>query len=160
MNARKGFTLVELLIIIGIIGILFAVILIAVDPARRFADSRDAVRKQDVRDILEAIVEYTTDNKGNGPGTIDQWPASIQLIGTDTNGCNSLPCAGIATNEIHYACANLIPYLVEQYLAAIPMDPVTGSAPNTRYYVNQTNNGRFEVGSCDPERVTSISVKR
>jgi hypothetical protein len=49
---------------------------------------------------------------------------------------------------------------VETYLAAIPPDPLTGTAGNTRYYINRTTGNRIEVGACDPERVTSISVKR
>ena len=154
-----GFTLVELLIIIGIIGILFAVILIAVDPARRFSESRDAVRRQDVRDILEAVVEYMADNRGNYPTNIDTVPASIQLLGTDL-GCNGSACAGYVTTSIASACSNLNSSLVETYLAAIPPDPLTGTAGNTRYYINRKTGNRIEVGACDPERVTSISVKR
>ena len=156
---KKGFTLVELLIIIGIIGILFAVILIAVDPARRFSESRDAVRRQDVRDILEAVIEYTTDNRGNLPAGIDNVAASIQLLGTNASGCNQA-CAGYPIGSVSSSCADLTSALVETYLASIPADPSTGSAADTRYYINKTTGNRVEVGACDPERVTSISVKR
>ena len=161
MPNRRGFTLVELLIIIGIIGILFAVILIAVDPDKRFDESRDAVRRQDVRDILEAIVEYTTDNRGNFPSNIDNVPTTIQILGSNTNGCSSVTtCAGYLPTLVTQACANLSGSLVETYLASIPTDPTTGTDGNTRYYIDKTSGNRVLVGSCDPERVTSISVKR
>jgi prepilin-type N-terminal cleavage/methylation domain-containing protein len=166
MPNRRGFTLVELLIIIGIIGILFAVILIAVDPDKRFDESRDAVRRQDVRDILEAIVEYTTDNRGNFPTNLDNVPGSIQLLGTATGGCGNSNCAAYiatttANNVFSTSCADLSGSLVETYLSSIPFDPTTGSEANTRYWVNKTAGNRVEVGACDTERATAtISVKR
>jgi type II secretory pathway pseudopilin PulG len=159
-RGEAGFTLVELLIIIGIISILFAVTLIAVDPARRFSESRDAVRRQDVRSLLEAIVTYITDNGGNYPANLDTVAASIQVLGTNGSGCNATTCAGYPVANMTASCSNLSGSLVETYLAAIPTDPLNGTAGNTRYYVNRTAGNRIEVGSCDPERVTSIAVKR
>lgn len=157
-NKKRGFTLVELLIIIGIISILFAVILVAVDPARRFSEARDAVRRQDVRNILEAAVEYMADNRGNYPTNLDSLTSSVQVLGTCANGAGIGGCAGISL--ITDACGDLSGSLVETYLASIPFDPSTGSAGKTRYYINKTTGNRIEVGACDPERVTSMSVKR
>jgi prepilin-type N-terminal cleavage/methylation domain-containing protein len=41
---QLGFTLVELLVVIAIIGVLVAIIFVALDPATRFQQARDAVR--------------------------------------------------------------------------------------------------------------------
>jgi prepilin-type N-terminal cleavage/methylation domain-containing protein len=35
-NNKKGFTLIEILVVIGIIGILATVVLVAVNPSRQF----------------------------------------------------------------------------------------------------------------------------
>ena len=154
---RKGFTLVELLIIIAIISILFSVILVAVDPARRFAEARNAVRQMDVRDILEAILTYTVDFKCNLPAGIDNLPGTSQILGTKTTGCGG-QCT--ATTGVGPDCLDLTSSLVETYLSAIPADPGSGSAANTDYFVNKTAGGRILVGACDPERGASTRVSR
>jgi len=153
---KKGFTLVELLVVIGIIVILFAVILVAVDPARRLQQARDAVRRQDVRNILEAVQEYMVDNDGDFPGGIDAVTASSQVLGTDATDCDTT-CTAETTVV---ACLDLSGDLVEDYLADIPADPKTGTAANTDYALNKTAGNRIEIIACDPEIAGTISVKR
>ena len=158
---KKGFTLVELLVVIGIIGILFAVILIAVDPARRFSEARNAVRRQDVRDIVEAVLEFMTDNRGNFPTNLDTVTASYQILGTHTAGCNAAACGQIQTSFFASSCGDLSASLVETYLSDIPFDPGTGTSGNTRYAINRTAGSRIDVVACDAELgVATINAKR
>ncbi|EKD33408.1 MAG: hypothetical protein ACD_76C00036G0001 [uncultured bacterium] len=167
---RKGFTLVELLVVIAIIVILFAVILVAVDPARRLKQARDAVRRQDVRDILEAIQESMVDNDGDIPTGIDADGEGdigvtefIQILGTGgaaaCNGDGGTICTAAATED---NCLDLSADLVETYLAEIPIDPKGGTydADLTGYYVDKSDNDRITVGACNPELATTIKVKR
>src|SRR3989338_950344 len=65
-NFQKAFTLVELLVVIGILAILTAVVLVAVNPARQLAQSRNTARRAAVNSILGAITELTADD-----GSID-----------------------------------------------------------------------------------------
>ncbi|MBP9748947.1 type II secretion system protein [Patescibacteria group bacterium] len=156
-----GFTLVELLVIISIISVLFAVTLVAIDPAARFQAARDARRYEESRSILEAIITYIADNSGTIPSGIDSVVGSVQILGTNATGCAASACSEFGTsNSIAAACLDLSSTLVDTYLGAIPLDPLQGTAGNTRYYVNKTSSGRIEIGSCDAERVTTISVKR
>ena len=160
MKLQKGFTLVELIVVIGIIGILFAVILIAVDPVRRFAEARNAVRRQDVRDINEAVLEYMADNSGRFPTGIDTVAGSYQVLGTATTGCNTA-CAQIPPANLGSSCLDLRTALVETYLAEIPKDPSNGTEVNSRYAIDRTTNARIHVVACDAElSVATINAKR
>ena len=97
MKKNKGFTLIEILVVIGIIAILAAVVLIAINPARQFAQARDSQRVSAVNTILNAVGQYIADNKGN-------LPSGITLIQSDVS---SSTC---------YA-------LTSTYVAALPTDP-------------------------------------
>ncbi len=57
---RRGFTLIELMVVIAIIGILAAIITVSLGSAR--AKGRDAKRISDIRTIQLALEEYYNDN--------------------------------------------------------------------------------------------------
>lgn len=66
----KGFTLIELLIVIAILGILAAAVLVAINPARRTQQARDAQRKNDIGGMAtEFQAYYTTPGQGVYPTT-------------------------------------------------------------------------------------------
>lgn len=157
MPKHKGFTLIELLIVIGIIAILAAIIYVAVDPARRLAEARDAERWSSVNAILNAALKYTVDNAGSLPTNLASATAgSYYVLGTAGSGCDTT--CGAQTTQA--ACLDLSGDLVDTYVVSIPIDPSSGTAANTDYYITKSTAGRITVGACDPERATAISVSR
>ncbi len=154
MKKQKGFTLIELLIVIAIIAILASIIYVAVDPARRIQEARDAQRWSSVNSILNAYLKYTVDNVGTEPTTITGTSAHMISI-TGTTGVTAPTDACAATTTAYVAnLSNLVP----NYIAEIPVD--TNFANDSGYYITRNSAGRITIGACNPERTTAVSVQR
>ena len=92
-TARKGFTLIELMVVIAVIGILAAIALISLTGVQRTA--RDATRKSNISDYATALTRYYQDNQGYiattgtvsaGNGTAGSGPFGTSGTGTLVGG--------------------------------------------------------------------------
>ena len=70
LKSRKlpGFTLIELLIVIAIVGIMAAAVILAINPAKRSRQARDAIRKNDIAVLADAFIAYSVTHGGLYPG--------------------------------------------------------------------------------------------
>ena len=154
----KGFTLIELLIVIGIIAILAAAVFVALNPLKRFEDSRDARRRSDISAILSAVKVDQVDRGGDyltaiGGITADQ----NHIIGTNgATGCNT-GCTAVTTQA---NCIDLTPLKEGGYLGEVPKDPSIGTDLKTGYYISRAANNLVTIGACAPEGVASMSLSR
>ena len=89
-SRQKGFTLVELLIVIAVIAILATLVFVSLDPVTRFADARNSRRWNDVNSILTAVHEYIVDNDGALPTGLTSGQSA-----TEIGSCGS--CDNLAT---------------------------------------------------------------
>lgn len=146
ISKSQGFTLIEILVVIGIIAILAAIVLIAINPARQFKQANDAQRTSNVNAILNAIGQRIADNRGKYDG-----------LGIDGKTCSSLPST---TTEITVGVsADDFVCLTPTYIPTIPFDPKTGDASSTEYYVVEGSEGRVTISGVG-EITNLISVIR
>ncbi len=64
---QKGFTLVEIIMVLGIASLITAAVFIAVSGAQRSA--RDTTRRADTQKLATAIEQWSANNNGVLPGT-------------------------------------------------------------------------------------------
>jgi prepilin-type N-terminal cleavage/methylation domain-containing protein len=63
---NKGFTIIEVLIVLAIAGLIMLIVFLAVPAVQR--NSRNTQRKNDVAGLLGGITEFTNNHNGNLPG--------------------------------------------------------------------------------------------
>ena len=85
---KKGFTLIEMLIVISIIGILASIVLVGLGAFR--ARGRDTRRIADLRGNQGALELYYTKFQGYPAGGIDSWESMSQAIVNGGVGVNNI----------------------------------------------------------------------
>lgn len=150
---NEGFTLVEILVVIGVIAVLLAVALIAINPNQHFIDSRNAQRQNNVTAIMDAIYAYQAANEGSLPEALQGEIETPTIIGDDdTEG------------EIDL-CSALVP----AYIADLPGDPESGETQgdtcadgdySTGYTILKSESNRFTIAAPDAEGDATISITR
>lgn len=143
---KQAFTLIELLLVIVILAILAGIVIVAINPARQVAQANNAQRNSDVRAVLDAVHEYTVDQRGVYPTEITATPTVM----------------GSAAGQI-----DICSYLVPTYVTAMPYDPTaTGGAYtdcttyDTEYTISIDANNRITVAAPGAELAEVISISR
>lgn len=153
---QKGFTLLEVLLVVALIAILAGIILVAIKPAERIRQANDAQRQADVATILNAVYQFAIDNNGSlpeGEGGTPTLSATKYHIGLGSSSCDT-DCGASGQVEDGANCIDLTDDLVSDggYLASIPINPGLGdasfSADRTGYYISTASNGTVTVASC------------
>ncbi len=108
----KGFTIIELLIVISILGVLAVALLITINPGEAQKKTRDAQRLAHLKTIQTLVDQFINDGK-NATGTIitAQGASSQGITAQNSQACGVTSWLGIDT------CP---------YGATVPLDPNNG----------------------------------
>jgi prepilin-type N-terminal cleavage/methylation domain-containing protein len=132
-NIQRGFTLVELLVVIAIIAVLAAVIAIIINPLEVTRRSRDATRLADLEGLQKAI-NVTLQDSGTG--------SNILCAG-------SPPCGGVSNvgSRVTTGTGWVPINFTMQSNVNIPTLPIDPSNNDTYYYQYSSDGTDYELNA-------------
>lgn len=119
-SKKQGFTIVELLIVVVVIGVLAAIVIVAYNGIT--ASANDSKRVSDLRSLAKVIEIYKVENGG--------YPRC------GATGPNTTPSLSSGTAQ---SC--LADELVPNYIGAIPVDPTNSGSYIYRYAAGYVQTG-------------------
>ncbi len=145
-----GFTLIEVVVSVGIIVGIMAAVLIILNPAVQFAKGRNAQRWANLNVILGAIGQNIADNKGTFSCSSGAIPTTTSRMASSSGNYNIGPC------------------LVPTYLQSLPYDPSTSTAKwvsvtnyNTGYFITRSaTSGYITISAPAAELGETITYTR
>lgn len=153
IKKQQGFTLIEILVVIGMIALLAAIVIVAINPARQFAQGRNTQRTSNVNTILNAIGQNMADNKGIFTCGSEEIDATKKYVCAGTCKDNE---GTTLTDTVDLSC------LTPSYVSVLPFDPdgsnyawTSKTAYNTGYTV-ELDDSRVKV--CAPESTDEASA--
>lgn len=158
-QADRGFTLLEVLLVVAIIAILAGIVIIAINPGKNLGDTRNAQRSADVNTLINATYQYELDNNGIAP-PVGSRTGAVAITSTLTEICNATAstCTGLV--DLNVLSTN------GKYLVSIPGDttcptgPPACNANGAGYKIGLTANGRLQVTAPQAEQGKTISVTK
>ncbi len=157
----KGFTLLEILLVVGILAILAGIVIIAINPGRQLAAARNLERKTDIGEIYKAMQQYYI-NHFSYPTSTPDTLTEICNTGSHPYPAIDIDCSGL-TN---------LSALVPTYLTAIPHDPQVSaisflnkvtplayaSANGTGYYIQKNSVKHIVLTTANAELGAFIAI--
>jgi len=137
-NLVRGFTIIELLVVISIIGLLSSVVLAAMQEAR--AKARDAQRIQAMNELHKALFFYYDAN--------GEYPKPSSGTACTNPVTNSIQCTSF-NNWDSPAGGTTLASLLAPYLPSMPVDPAQTLQQHNTYnliYTSSATNARYGYG--------------
>ena len=159
MKKNTGFTLIELIVVVGILSMLSIVVMSAIKPARRFSETRDARRAEDANQILSAVHQCAIDKKDS--------PLMPTCLGTVTAGTTyeitssnvNSGCQTLCTNATSDSSCLQLNSTLDDYFVNLPTDPSGVVTGHTGYSLTLYSNGMTVIEACAAEN-GSIKASR
>lgn len=139
---RSNFSLIELLLVVGIIAILASIVIVAINPTRQLGSARDSERRVHMDEIVTAVYQYAVDHNGEFPPELTAEEQEICVY--------DKPCEGVVFDS-----------LKEKYLPVVMRDPLANhDGGGTNYFISLGSDRRVTVTAPGAEENPPLRVTR
>jgi uncharacterized repeat protein (TIGR02543 family)/prepilin-type N-terminal cleavage/methylation domain-containing protein len=149
-NKKFGFTLLEIILVMGILAVLAGIVIIAINPSRQLAQARNVQRKSDLVEVNKALTQYFIDHKS--------FPSTITSTLTDICNTGNMASSTVPSNY----CDGYInlSVLVPDYLVAIPADPLSLNSTSTNYRIIRSSAVKvgFKAQSSELAEIVEVNM--
>jgi len=146
---KKGFTLLELLIVIGILAILAATVVLVINPAQLLKKARDSQRISDLNSLKTAIGYYTTETASPSIGDTSHTYSDVSGVSCDSKAADANQ-GKLTVDGNGWVPINFSSLSGGSPIASLPHDPAqTLSTANPAHYyvylVGSATNYTYEL---------------
>lgn len=78
VSGKRGFTIIEVSLVLAIAGLIFLMMFVALPALRR--SQRDTSRREDIMSFVRKVKDYQSNNRGALPGGSDSYDSSVAVV--------------------------------------------------------------------------------
>ena len=153
-NKKTGFTIVNLVMAIGVLVVIAASVLVVVNPTKRIGQTKDARRLADITAIARAVEAYEIDNHQIPSDLAAATSLSVGEKFVLCGSSGSLTCDGQTYDCLVVDDSDFLGV----YLPELPVDPDKSSSADSGYYVTRQADNNMVFGVCDSYDNTEITI--
>ncbi|TSC89582.1 MAG: Uncharacterized protein G01um10143_72 [Parcubacteria group bacterium Gr01-1014_3] len=141
---RRGFTLVEFGVVVGILAVITLVVLAVLNPAERFRESRDAQRVADLTTLKKAVSLYLAvlkkpDLDGAGICKDNFWASVEGAVENFSGSPSQFNSTSVMVDGTGWLPINLTNIPGGAPITELPVDPINSPEHAYTYRCNTTN---------------------
>ncbi len=146
-NFHRGFSVIEMLMMISLFAVLASLIIVAVNPISRGGDAQNAERWSNVNALVNALYLYDLENSGKPPLGVEETAHEICSPNANAPQC-------VANGFVDLSL------LVPKYVHTLPIDPRSSGPMGSGYSVSVDGAGKVTVRALNTENADIISISR
>ncbi len=149
-NTKRGFTIIEVVLVLAIAGLIFMMVFLALPALQR--SQRDTQRRDNMSEVTSQLQQYQSNNRGAVPANDDDVKAFLKAY---------LNMGADAGSEI-FLDPDGTPYTIAYECGYSDSDPCTGVAQKLeKSFADNAYTIRYYTGAkCDGESVIKATGKR
>ena len=140
-NSRRGFTIIEVVLVLAIAGLIFLMVFLALPALQR--SQRDTERRNKLGEFKTQLAQYQSNNRGRVPSNIDQWNKVVDdymNLSKTKNGGSELLVEESQKDTVPFLDPDGEPYCIKQ---VFDLSDTAGEADSNEYCGNVDEDSKY-----------------